>query len=114
MSEKADRIPIIVDCDTGIDDSLALLYAAATAEADLVAVTCSGGNVEARQVAENTRAVLELAGRADVEVALGREAPIARELGETSLMFLVHPTLTAAEIDKTCKVLAEIMRLAAS
>ena len=40
--------------------------------------------------------------------------PVARELGETSLMFLVHPTLTAAEIDKTCKVLAEIMRLAAS
>jgi dTDP-4-amino-4,6-dideoxygalactose transaminase len=35
---------------------------------------------------------------------------VARELGETSLMFLVHPTLTEAEINKTCDVLAEVMR----
>jgi dTDP-4-amino-4,6-dideoxygalactose transaminase len=40
--------------------------------------------------------------------------PIARELGETSLMFLVHPTLTAAEIDKTCTVLEEVMIAATS
>ncbi|WMN16068.1 DegT/DnrJ/EryC1/StrS aminotransferase family protein [Pseudomonas piscis] len=37
---------------------------------------------------------------------------IARELGETSLMFLVHPTLTSAEIDKTCRVLKEVMQRA--
>ncbi|QVN03244.1 DegT/DnrJ/EryC1/StrS aminotransferase family protein [Pseudomonas rhodesiae] len=35
--------------------------------------------------------------------------PVARELGESSLMFLVHPTLTEAEISKTCEVLAEVM-----
>lgn len=35
--------------------------------------------------------------------------PVARELGENSLMFLVHPTLTEAEMDKTCKVLSEVM-----
>jgi len=35
--------------------------------------------------------------------------PIARELGETSLMFLVHPTLTEAEMDKTCFVLRQVM-----
>ncbi|WP_278367157.1 DegT/DnrJ/EryC1/StrS family aminotransferase [Marinobacter salarius] len=35
--------------------------------------------------------------------------PVAQELGETSLMFLVHPTLTDAEIDKTCSVLTEVM-----
>ncbi|QQD21905.1 aminotransferase [Oceanospirillaceae bacterium ASx5O] len=39
--------------------------------------------------------------------------PVAKELGETSLMFLVHPTLTQAEIDKTCAVLREVMELAA-
>ena len=38
---------------------------------------------------------------------------IARELGETSLMFLVHPTLTDAEIHKTCSILAEVMEAAA-
>ena len=36
--------------------------------------------------------------------------PVARQLGETSLMFLVHPTLTAAEIDRTCSVVEEVMR----
>ncbi|NYT62140.1 DegT/DnrJ/EryC1/StrS aminotransferase family protein [Alcaligenaceae bacterium] len=38
---------------------------------------------------------------------------IARELGETALMFLCHPTLSTQEIEKTCDVLAQIMKLAA-
>ena len=73
-------IPILIDCDTGIDDSLALLYAAGSPEAEIVAVTCCSGNVEAHQVAGNTRAVLELAGRPDIEVALGRTVPLVRPL----------------------------------
>ncbi|MFI5259403.1 MAG: nucleoside hydrolase [Candidatus Limnocylindrales bacterium] len=77
------RIPILVDCDTGIDDSLALLYAVASPGCELVAVTCTAGNVDARQVAENTRAVLELAGRPEVEVAIGRATPLARALVTT-------------------------------
>ena len=76
-------IPLILDVDTGIDDSLALLYAAASPEAELVAVTCVSGNVEARQVATNTLSVLELAGRPDVEVAIGREVPLERPLQTT-------------------------------
>jgi len=78
-----DRIPILLDVDTGIDDAMALLYAAASPEAEIVAVTCVAGNVDARQVAENTRAVLELAGRGDIEVALGREVPLVRPLETT-------------------------------
>jgi dTDP-4-amino-4,6-dideoxygalactose transaminase len=39
--------------------------------------------------------------------------PVARELGQTSLMFLVHPTLTAVEMDKTCEVLRSVMEQAA-
>lgn len=38
--------------------------------------------------------------------------PVAKELGETSLMFLVHPTLTVAEIDKTCEVIQSVMQRA--
>jgi len=38
--------------------------------------------------------------------------PAALELGDTSLAFLVHPTLREAEVDKTCAVLSEVMRLA--
>jgi purine nucleosidase len=79
----AARNSIILDVDTGIDDSLALLYTVASPEADLVAVTCVAGNVGARQVAANTLAVLELAGRGDVEVALGREVPLVRRLETT-------------------------------
>jgi purine nucleosidase len=75
--------PLIIDVDTGIDDSLALLYAAASPEAEIVAVTCVGGNVDARQVERNTRAVMELAGRTDVEVALGREQPLVRPVETT-------------------------------
>ena len=40
--------------------------------------------------------------------------PVAKGLGETSLMFLVHPTLTEAEIHKTCAVLTEVMSSAAA
>lgn len=39
--------------------------------------------------------------------------PVARELGETSLMFLCHPTLTEAEVEKICDVLREVMLEAA-
>ena len=40
--------------------------------------------------------------------------PVARRLGETSLMLLVHPTLTAAEIDKTCEVLDSVLSRASN
>ena len=78
-----DRTALILDVDTGIDDSLALLYAVASVDAELVAATCVSGNIDARQVATNTRAILELAGRGDIEVALGREVPLVRALETT-------------------------------
>lgn len=40
--------------------------------------------------------------------------PVARELGETSLMFLVHPTLTPVDIDKTCSVLGQVLEMAST
>lgn len=72
--------PLLIDCDTGIDDALALLYAAASDDAEIVGVGCVAGNVELVDIVSNTLGVLELAGRADVEVAAGRDAPIARPL----------------------------------
>lgn len=39
-----------------------------------------------------------------------KRLPIARSLGESALMFLVHPTLKAAEMEKTCEVLKRVMR----
>ena len=49
----------------------------------MLAATCVSGNVDARQVAINTRAILELAGRPDIEIALGRETPLVRALETT-------------------------------
>jgi dTDP-4-amino-4,6-dideoxygalactose transaminase len=40
--------------------------------------------------------------------------PIAKELGETSLMFLVHPNLTEAEITKTCEAISKVMKEASN
>ncbi len=74
------RLPVILDVDTGIDDSLALLYACASPELEIMAVTCLAGNVAAARVAVNTRAVLELAGRTDVTVALGAQRPLVKLL----------------------------------
>jgi purine nucleosidase len=78
-----DRVPLILDVDTGIDDALALLYACASPDAELAAVTTVAGNVDARQVAANTLAVLELAGRDDVPVYLGEEHPLVKPLVTT-------------------------------
>ncbi|CAD5202332.1 DegT/DnrJ/EryC1/StrS family aminotransferase [Pseudomonas sp. FEN] len=39
-----------------------------------------------------------------------KRLPIARQLGDTSLMFMVHPTLASSEIDKTCQVLHDVMQ----
>lgn len=72
-------IPLILDVDTGVDDALALLYAVASPEVELVAATCVAGNVPLDDVTRNTLAVLEAGGRGDVEVAAGAAAPLGRE-----------------------------------
>jgi dTDP-4-amino-4,6-dideoxygalactose transaminase len=41
-----------------------------------------------------------------------KRLPAARELGEMSILFLVHPTLTEAEVDKTCEVVRRVMGVA--
>lgn len=72
-------IPLILDVDTGVDDALALLYAVASKEVELIGVTCVSGNVPLEMVTRNTLAVLEAAGRGDVEVAAGADAPLVEE-----------------------------------
>jgi dTDP-4-amino-4,6-dideoxygalactose transaminase len=46
------------------------------------------------------------------EWPMGKSLPVAKELGENSLMFLVHPTLTESHINRACSVVEEVMRLA--
>ncbi len=72
----AARRRILMDVDTGIDDALALVYLLSRPEVHLQAITCTAGNVGARQVALNNLALLELCGRQGVEVAVGAEVPL--------------------------------------
>ncbi len=108
--------PLLIDCDTGIDDALALLYACASPEAEIVGVSCVAGNVGLPDVLRNTLAVLELAGRADVEVAAGCDSPIGRPLriaddthGPTGLGYaeLAAPSGTAGSRDAAEMIIAE-------
>lgn len=73
-------LPIVVDCDTGVDDALALLYLTRQPEVDIVAVGCVHGNVPVGAVARNTLQVLALAGRAGIPVAVGAARPLAQTL----------------------------------
>ncbi|GAA1738619.1 nucleoside hydrolase [Isoptericola hypogeus] len=68
--------PLYLDCDTGIDDSLALGYLLASPEVDLVGIGSVSGNIDAAQGAVNTLDLLALAGRDDVPVAVGAAAPL--------------------------------------
>jgi purine nucleosidase len=74
-----EPIPLILDVDTGVDDALAILYALASPEVTLIAATTVMGNVDVDHTTENTLAVLELCGYADVEVARGAGRPLVRD-----------------------------------
>ncbi|MFT4211071.1 MAG: nucleoside hydrolase [Microbacterium sp.] len=66
-----DRIPVYLDCDTGVDDSLALAYLLASPAVELVGVGTVSGNTAAAQAARNTLDLLALAGRDGIPVAVG-------------------------------------------
>ena len=72
--------PIILDCDPGHDDAIALLLALGSSELDLLGVTTTYGNQTLEKTTANALRVLELAGRADVPVAAGAAEPLEREL----------------------------------
>ncbi|HLJ61925.1 MAG TPA: nucleoside hydrolase [bacterium] len=67
---------IIIDCDTGTDDALAILYALSRPDLDVLGITTVFGNTDIAQTTRNTLQVLELVGRAGVPVARGAEHPL--------------------------------------
>ena len=64
------------DVDTGVDDSLALLYALNKPRFEIVGIATVTGNVEADLAAENTLKILDLAGAPEIPVTLGALAPL--------------------------------------
>ena len=72
-------VPIVVDCDPGHDDAIALLLALASPEVELLGVTTVAGNQTLAKTTANAIRVLELVGRDDVPVAAGADRPLVRE-----------------------------------
>ena len=100
------RRPIIIDCDPGQDDAVAILLALGSAdELELLGITAVAGNVPLALTEKNARKICELAGRTDVAVYAGCARPILRPLvtaeyvhGKTGLdgADLPEPTMALA------------------
>ena len=71
--------PIVIDCDPGHDDAIALLLALASSELELLGVTTVHGNQTLDKTTDNALRVLELVGRTDIPVARGADRPLIRE-----------------------------------
>jgi inosine-uridine nucleoside N-ribohydrolase len=78
--------PVIIDCDPGHDDAMALLLALASPELELVAVTTVAGNQTLDKVTTNALRVLDVAGASAIPVAAGADRA------------LVHPARVASEV----------------
>jgi inosine-uridine nucleoside N-ribohydrolase len=70
---------IVLDCDPGHDDAIALLLALASPEVELLGVTTVAGNQTLEKTTANALRILEFSGRTDVSVAAGADRPIVRE-----------------------------------
>ncbi|WP_241263902.1 nucleoside hydrolase [Microbacterium esteraromaticum] len=100
--------PVILDVDTGVDDALALLFAVAHPEIEVLGVTCVAGNAGLDDVVANTLRILDLAGAADVPVAAGAARPLiaparaaAHVHGEDGLGGIALPPATRGAADES-------------
>jgi inosine-uridine nucleoside N-ribohydrolase len=70
---------ILIDCDPGHDDAIALLLALASPEVELVGVTTVAGNQTLEKTTANAIRVLDFVGRDDIAVAAGADRPLVRD-----------------------------------
>ena len=111
---------IIIDCDPGQDDAVALLLALGSPEEiELLAVTTVAGNVPLSRTSRNAQQIMTLAGRSEIPVHAGCSRPILRPLetaeyvhGETGLngAVLPEPAAPLAAGHAVDVIVAEIMR----
>jgi purine nucleosidase/pyrimidine-specific ribonucleoside hydrolase len=102
----SDPALVLIDCDPGLDDALALMLAVASPELHVLGVTTVAGNQTVDRTTRNALQVLELAGRPDIPVAAGADRPLVGELvvaadahGESGLgeAELPVPSVSASE-----------------
>ncbi len=100
---------IIIDCDPGIDDSLAIMLALNSPEVEVVGITIVAGNSPVTMGFQNAKKILSFLGRLDVPVFVGADRPRVREYvnaldthGEDGLGESFLPEVPGQEIpDKT-------------
>jgi inosine-uridine nucleoside N-ribohydrolase len=85
------RRRVVLDCDTGTDDAVAIMLAAARPELDLVAVTAVWGNHAVERTADNSRRTLDLIGGSDIPVYAGRNGPVAPPPGAPAAIGSTEP-----------------------
>jgi inosine-uridine nucleoside N-ribohydrolase len=110
---------VILDCDTGTDDAVAIMLAAARPELDLVAVTAVWGNHAVEHTADNARRTLDLIGRTDIPVYAGCDGPVdapaaapAAEGSPEPGTLPLPPATTAVESQDAVEWLVETARAA--
>ncbi len=77
MSTSAAPTRILIDTDPGIDDAMAIVYALASPELDVIGLTTVFGNAHVETCTTNALRILDLAGRPDIPVAQGAGRPLA-------------------------------------
>jgi purine nucleosidase len=75
MSERPPT-RVVMDCDTGVDDTMAIFYGLLAPEVEIVALTCVWGNVAVETATQNTLRLLEMLDRRTIPVAMGAPKPL--------------------------------------
>lgn len=112
------KIPVIMDCDPGHDDAIALMLALGNEKIDVKAVTTSAGNQTPDKTLNNALRILSFLGRDDIEVAQGALKPLMRDLiiapevhGDSGLdgPYIPEPSFKASE-RTAVDVIADVLR----
>src|SRR5438552_1163921 len=83
----ADKVKVVLDCDTGVDDAMAILYGLLAPGIEVVALSSVWGNTGIDKTTENTLRLLEIVGQPNIPVARGASKPLLGALpsGGTSV-----------------------------
>lgn len=79
MEAVMNRIPLIIDTDPGVDDTIALIMSMAWEGFDIRGITAVGGNVDLSYTAQNAKNIVGLCGRS-IAVAQGAKGPLYKSL----------------------------------
>lgn len=71
-----NKIPILMDCDPGHDDAIAIILALSSEKLNVLGITTACGNQTIEKTTRNAQGICEFLGRRDIPIARGRKAPL--------------------------------------